>query len=49
MAMCYTWTFICNLRDGCGAVIKIKSDRYDGHPFIRCPVCKRNARYTGKE
>lgn len=47
--MTYIWKFICDLRDGCGSVIQIRSDRYDGHGFIRCPVCKRNASLKSKE
>jgi len=45
----YTWVFICDLVGGCGAVIKIKSDRYGGHTFINCPVCHRNAGLKHKE
>jgi hypothetical protein len=46
--MIYVWKFICDLRNGCGAIIEIKSDRYDGHGYINCPVCSKNAQLKSK-
>ncbi len=51
MAMTVIWTFICDLRGGCGAIIKIKTDRWEHgvHPFGTCPVCHKNTTLKGKE
>lgn len=48
--MTYEWTFICDLEGGCGAVIKIKTDRgYFPSGFVTCPVCRRYASFKRKE
>ncbi len=48
--MTYIYTFMCKLANGCGAVIKVRTDtRHWDHPWLKCPVCHGNAQRTSKK